>query len=276
MVDDSIQNLFGWERTWESQGTVKMKRFYIEAINPQDGVCTITGSEAWHIRRVMRMGPGDRFILMDRTGARYEVTIESCHRKEVRVVLEKSIPLPPASPLDITLCQALLKSRPMDYLIQKTSELGVNRMIPFISDRTVIRLDQQDFDRKSRHWREIARNAAKQSDRSAPAEIGRLFPFRELLSHLAGQEAFKVILWEGEKARDLKGLLAENGSANKVLGVVGPEGGFTPHEINLALDAGFSPASLGHRILRAETAAQTLVAVVQYEWGDLSLKVTSA
>ena len=252
-----------------------MKRFYVENIRPQNGVLTITGSEAGHILRVMRMGPGDRFILMDRTGARYEVAIESCHRKEVRVVLEKSIPPPPASPLEITLCQALLKSRPMDYLIQKTSELGVHRIIPFISDRTVIRLDQSGFDAKSRHWREIARNAAKQSDRPAPAEIGSLFSFRDLIAGLKGQEAFKVILWEGEKTRDLKGLLSETGPAKKVLGIVGPEGGFTSHEIHLALDAGFSPASLGHRILRAETAAQTLVAVIQYEWGDLSLKVTS-
>ena len=248
-----------------------MKRFYVEDIDSHDGVCTIRGSEARHILRVMRMGPGDRFILMDRTGARYEVTIESCDRKEVRVALETALPSPPASPIDITLCQALLKSRPMDYLIQKTSELGVNRVIPFISERTVIRPGASGFEAKSRHWDEIARNAAKQSDRPVPAEIGRVCPFQDLMDRLKEEDAFKVILWEGEKTRDLKGLLTEISHAKRVMGVVGPEGGFTPHEIQQALDAGFSPASLGHRILRAETAAQTLVAVIQYEWGDLSL-----
>ncbi len=248
-----------------------MKRFYVEDIHAQDGLCTISGSEAGHILKVMRMGPGDRFILMDRTGARFQVAIESCQRKAVRVILEKSLPAPPASPVDITLCQALLKPRQMDYVIQKTSELGVNRIYPFTSARTVIRLNQQGFDGKSRHWREIAQNAAKQSDRPVPAKIERLFPFRELLPHLAGQEAFKVILWEGEKARDLKGLFSGDIPIKKVLGVVGPEGGFTADEIDLAMETGFSSASLGHRILRAETAAQTLVAIIQYECGDLSL-----
>ncbi len=248
-----------------------MKRFYVEDIDPQDGVSTIRGSEAGHILKVMRMGPGDRFILMDRTGARFQVAIESCQRKTVRVILEKSLPAPPASPVDITLCQALIKPRQMDYVIQKTSELGVNRICPFTCARTVITLDQRGLEGKSRHWREIAKNTAKQSDRPVPAKIERLFHFPELISHLTDQDAFKVILWEGEKTRDLKGLFSGDTPVRKVLGVVGPEGGFTADEIDLARDADFSPASLGHRILRAETAAQTLVAIIQYEWGDLSL-----
>lgn len=248
-----------------------MKRFFVEQIDSKEGSFTVRGPEARHIARVLRMGPGDRFILMDRTGARYEVTVASCDRHEVRVFLERPLPSPPVSPVDITLCQALLKSGPMDYIIQKTSELGVNRILPFVSERTVIRPDPEGFRTKARHWQEIARNAATQSDRAVPADIGPLHFFDHMIAHLKGENALKIILWESENCRDLKGVLAETPRLGSIVGVVGPEGGLTPAEVELAREGGFHPASLGHRILRAETAAQTLVAILQYERGDLSL-----
>ena len=216
------------------------------------------------------MKTGDRFVLMDGKGARFLVTIESATPHEVKVVLGKSIPMPPPSPVKIMLCQALLKSRQMDYLIQKTSELGVDRILPFSSKRTNLSLRKDRKLNKLRHWREIAQNSAKQSDRDIPAGIETFSRFTELVTKEKWRDAFKVILWEHERSQDLKSLLKAFPPVEKFIGMVGPEGGFTQEEIGIASDAGFVPVTLGNRILRSETAAITMVAIIQYEWGDLS------
>ena len=115
-----------------------MKRFFVENIQEKKGFCLITGTEAGHISRVLRMGKGDRFILMDGTGARFQVSIASSDPDGLKVSIEKRLPSPPPPPVEIILCQSILKSRSMDYMVQKTSELGVGGIIPFISERTVV------------------------------------------------------------------------------------------------------------------------------------------
>jgi len=248
-----------------------VRRFFVEEIEARDGLCTIRGSEAKHMTRVLRMGRGDRFILMDGKGTRFQAIIESAGRREVRVALEKPLPQPPPSPVEITLCQALLKSSAMDYVIEKTSELGIHRILPFSSERTVVRLNKEKFTNKKQRWLEIAHSAAKQSGRGAPLELGPLSSFEELVGECRGEDALKVILWEGEGAKDLKGVLRGSPPMKRFLGIVGPEGGFSHEEVRAAGEAGFVSVSLGQRVLRAETAAITMMALVQYEWGDLSL-----
>jgi len=249
-----------------------MRRFFVDEIDAKQTSFSITGPEAKHISKVLRMGPGDRFILMDGKGARFLALIESAGPYEVRVILEKPLPEPPPSPVEIILCQALLKFRKMDYSIQKTSELGVDCIMPFSSERTVVRLKKDRLPGRIKHWREIAQSSAKQSDRAVPAGIEGLLPFNELVVKWKGEDALKVVLWEEEGSKDLKGLLRESSMQKRFIGMVGPEGGFSREEVEAAKDAGFVPASLGNRILRSETAAITVVAVVQYEWGDLSLR----
>jgi 16S rRNA (uracil1498-N3)-methyltransferase len=248
-----------------------LRRFFIEEIRATDRSCTIKGAEARHITRVMRMGRGDRFVLVDGKGARFQVVIASAHRKEVLVTLEKPLPVPPQSSVEITLCQALLKSQAMDYVVHKTSELGVDRLFPFVSERTVVRLDKDRSKNKLRRWKEISQGAAKQSDRVVPADIIPVSSFENLVAQMMEENALKVILWEEEGARDLKSLLRTSPPHRKFIGIIGPEGGFGNEEIQVAAEAGFISASLGHRILRSETAAVTMVAIAQYEWGDLSL-----
>jgi len=243
----------------------------VETLNAKDGVCTIAGSEARHMTRVLRMGARDRFVLMDGKGSRFLASIESATRHEVRVIIEGSLPKPPPSPVTIVLCQALLKSGPMDYLIQKTSELGVDHIYPFLSLRTITMLKRERLLNRMRHWREIAKSSAKQSGRITPAQIEAPISLRELTAKWKEEKGIKAILWEGEDARDLKGLLRDSPRPEKFTGMVGPEGGFAGEEIELAADAGFIPVTLGNRILRSETAAMTMVAIVQYEWGDLGV-----
>jgi 16S rRNA (uracil1498-N3)-methyltransferase len=249
-----------------------MRRFFVEKIDAEQTSFSITEPEAKHISKVLRMGPGDRFILMDGKGARFLALIESAGTHEVRVFLEKPLPKPLSSPVEIFLCQGLLKSRKMDYVIQKTSELGVDCILPFSSERTVVRLKKDRLPGRMKHWCEIARNSTKQSDRAVPAQIEGLVPFNELVAKWKAEDSLKVVLWEEEGSTDLKVLLREGSIQKKFIGMVGPEGGFSRQEVEAAKDAGFVPASLGHRILRSETAAITVVALVQYEWGDLSLE----
>lgn len=246
-----------------------MRRFFIDRIENNKGLVSIGGSEARHISKVLRMGPGDRFILMDGTGQRHIVRIESVSSKAVVVTLEKALPKPVPSPVKIVLCQSLIKSRPMDYVIQKTSELGVNSICPFYSERSVVRLENNRHLNKLKHWREISKDAAKQSGRGVPADIEPISPLHILLERWKAVDAFKLMLWEEEDARDLKHLLREAPPSPLFIGIIGPEGGFTQNEVRAAREADFITVSLGSRILRSETAALTLVAIVQYEWGDL-------
>lgn len=248
-----------------------MRRFFVEEIIVNKGTCSITGPEAKHISKVLRMGPGDRLTLIDRKGTRFLALITSVGPREVLVALEKPIPKPSPSPIEITLCQAMIKPRQMDHIIQKTSELGVDCILPFSSKRTVVRFSKDRLANKIRHWREIAQNSTKQSDRGTPVEIRPVVYFNELMAKWKGKNALKVILWEEEKTKDLKSLLKGSSPLRKFVGVVGPEGGFIQQEVEVARDAGFISVSLGSRTLRSETAAITMVAIAQYELGDLSL-----
>ena len=246
-----------------------MRRFFIEEIIERDGLCTVSGTEARHITKVLRMIQGDRFILMDGKGKVFEARIGALSPKEVIVNLEKKIPPPKPSPVYITLCQALLKSGPMDYMIQKTSELGVNLILPFMSERTVVKFDRDRAVNKMKHWQNILQSAAKQSGRGQPADISPPQRFHETVSRFKCEEALKVIFWEEESSTGLKGLLKTSSPAREFVGIVGPEGGLTGKEVEAARDAGFISVSFGSRILRAETAAIAIASIVQYEWGDL-------
>ena len=242
----------------------------MDEILPEGGLFSIRGQEARHVARVLRLGPGDRLILMDRKGCRFLAQVESARSKEVVVSIHESLAPHCSSAAEITLGQALLRSGPMDFVIQKATELGVSRIIPFFSERTMVKPDEKGMANKQRHWEEIARSASKQSDRDRPPEILPPMAFTDLLARLEQGKQLKIILWEGEERQDLKSILREGDViGRKVSGIVGPEGGFGEGEIQAARSAGFLPVSIGQRVLRAETASVALMAVLQYEWGDL-------
>jgi len=250
-----------------------MRRFFIEQIKKNaDDLCTISGSEARHILKVLRMTEGDQFVLMDRTGCRYETEIESVAGATVNVRLIRPLAGSAYQEAEITLCQALLKSGPMDYLIEKTSELGVAAVRPFACERTVVKINGDGMTNKLRRWQEIAISAAKQSGRVAPADIFKPVLLTEVMQEMSNADCLKVMLWEREDSRDLKDVLSASAPESRVIGMVGPEGGFSSKEVTSVVDAGFIPVSLGRRILRAETAAITLTAIIQYELGDLCIR----
>ena len=248
-----------------------MRRFFVDNILPGNDFVSITGKEARHIRNVLRMKKGEMLIIMDREGESYEAIIEAVHYKEVKARITQTIPPLPPSPVTISLAQALIKSHPMEYLIQKATELGIHAIHPFYSERTVIQLKSAHLKNKMDRWREIMKSACKQCGRVSLPELNTPLLFEEMITNAAHTKTSKIMLWEDEDKGDLKELLKSWSSAPHIFVIVGPEGGFTINEINLARDAGFHTVSLGNRILRAETAALSLLSIIQYEWGDLSL-----
>lgn len=249
-----------------------MRRFFVEDVPGEDGLIFLTGKEANHIRNVLRMKRGDALIVMDGIGHNFEAIIEELHRKGVRVKIIRGLPAPPPSPVEIHLAQALIKSRPMDSLIQKATELGVVSITTFASQRAAARIRPEHLSRKMDHWEEIMKAACKQSGRPNLPTLNPPLPFEALIENAPRQGTLKVLLWEAEKEADLKGLLRSVGQLPHIMAIIGPEGGFTPMEVRLARDAGFRIVSLGSRILRSETAAITLLSIIQYEWGDLSFR----
>jgi 16S rRNA (uracil1498-N3)-methyltransferase len=248
-----------------------LRRFFVDTIIPTTGVVSITGKEARHISRVLRMKNGDTLVIMDGKGNLFDATLEESHYKEVKVRINKSIPPPPSSPIEISLGQALIKSQAMDYLIQKTTELGINSIRLFYSERTVIKLKPGRLRNKMDRWTEIMKSACRQCGRALLPALDPPLPFEEIIKDAPGENTLKILLWENEDKSDLKKALRSLSPVPRVLTLVGPEGGFTENEVNLARDAGFQIISLGHRILRTETAAISLISIVQYEWGDLNL-----
>jgi 16S rRNA (uracil1498-N3)-methyltransferase len=248
-----------------------MRRFFIEEIIEEDNLCLIPEKEARHMTKVLRMKADDPFILITGKGEAFEAVIETASKNGVYARIIKPLPLTASSPVEIEICQAILKPRMMDYMIEKTSELGVSRIQPFYSDRTVIKPDKNSASNKIRHWRMIAQSALKQCGRAVPADIAEPAGFKEMVKASSEKSGVKVVLWEGEERSDLKTRLRGKETTEAFTGIIGPEGGFTGQEINLMRDAGIIPVSVGSRILRAETAAIALTTIIQYEWGDLGI-----
>lgn len=248
-----------------------MKRILVEDITPSMDRVIITGSEARYINKVLRMKRGQELIIIDGRGRSFQSILERVRYSEVTLKVNRPLPPQPPSPVEITLWQALLKSHAMDYLIQKATELGITAIQPFLSERTVIRIRQENLNAKMERWRQIAKSACRQCNRANLPRFEPPLSFREMVENAPGKGTLKILLWENEDSVDLKGVLRSMGPLHHVSAVVGPEGGFTSKELNLAREHRFHVISLGNRILRAETAAVSLISIIQYEWGDLNL-----
>jgi 16S rRNA (uracil1498-N3)-methyltransferase len=223
------------------------------------------------MQRVLRLRVGDTVDIFDGTGKEYHGEITRQGRQAVTVgILETTMP-DRESPLTVILGQSLIKGDKMDFVIQKATEMGVSEVIPFVSSRSITRLDGSRMDHRVDRWRKIAVESSKQCGRVIPMKVDSVLTFDESLQRASGGVQ-RLILWEGGRSR-LKALLRkkDQGSAGfqSVYFLVGPEGGFSHEEVRQAEAARFMPVGLGSRILRAETAGLTFVSILQYEWGDL-------
>jgi 16S rRNA (uracil1498-N3)-methyltransferase len=168
----------------------------------------------------------------------------------------------------VTLAVGLTKGEKMDLVVEKATELGVLHFVPFISTYTVPRLDKRKVEARTERWKKIAVSAAKQSGRTRLPKVYTLCEFREFVGQ-PWDDVLKLFFWEKEEQQTLKQIHDSQPDARTVLLVIGPEGGFSVEEADLAQRHGFRSVQLGPRILRAETAALTALSLVQFLWGDL-------
>jgi len=244
-----------------------MPRFYVPQAQIEKGLLKVEGSEVRHIRRVLRLKVGDRLVLFDGSAKEYEGIIVEESPSSVMMKVENILSPAKESPLEITLAQSLLKGEKMEYLIQKATELGIKKIIPFFSSRSVPLLDKSKRLRRYHRWEKISIEACKQCGRIAVPRVEPLQNYSEMLG-MAPSEALRLILRE-KKGQGLKEVLDGSKGKTEIFFVVGPEGGMSDEEVGEAQKAGFIPITLGKRILRSETAGLCLLSVLQYEWGDL-------
>jgi 16S rRNA (uracil1498-N3)-methyltransferase len=245
-----------------------MARFFVPGKNLRDNIAVIDGPELVHLRRVLRLAPGDQVTIFDDSGWEHEAVIRSLNVEHGEMEIIRSYEAGRESPLQVTLCIALTKGEKMDFIVEKATELGVQTIIPFASSYSVPQLDATKIMKRTERWQKIALSATKQCGRTRVPEVRSLSDYGKLVSE-PWPQTLKLIFWEKEELRSLHQVHAKHGDARAVLLVIGPEGGFTVEEAQLAQRQGFKPVEIGRRILRAETAAVTAVTLVQFLWGDL-------
>lgn len=240
-----------------------MPRFFADETSVCGDKIIVSGSDARHIGYSLRMKIGDE-IIFAREGLEYRCTIAEMTADSVRCSIIKTVPSDCEPSVSVTLYQALPKSDKMGMIIQKTTELGISRIVPFVSARCVSRPDAKSAEGKVRRWRKIAEEAAKQSGRGIIPEVAAVMSFEEALKDISAD--IRLICYENGGIR-----IAEAGidSKKSVAVIIGAEGGFQRGETEKAAEYGAVPVWLGRRILRCETCPAAVTAVIMHISGNL-------
>lgn len=242
-------------------------RFYIPATDWDPENLQLSAEEAHHCIDVMRCSAGERIVVFNGEGTEIEAEILETGKKSVvlKPFLTSQTDPPPAR---ITLGQAIPKGKNMDLIIQKATELGASRIIPLLSERTVVQLESADLEKKREKWQRVAIEACKQCGQNWLPKIETPLTVEQFVRKTT--IAFRLVAAISPSARNLKEILDswddENDSRpTEATLMVGPEGDFTPAEVSTAIGNGFAPLSLGPIILRSETAAIYALSVTGYE-----------
>jgi 16S rRNA (uracil1498-N3)-methyltransferase len=213
---------------------------------------------------VLRLRTGAPVIVFDGSGFDFRCEISRIEGERVIVAVGERIQGLRDSPLGVTLVQAISRSERMDWTLQKATELGVRSVVPVLSARSVVRLDERQAERKLKHWRAIVAGACEQCGRSTLPEVSTPVDLRRYLAE-APRDGRRLVLSPAGPA-SLAGLAS---AAGRVQLLIGPEGGLDDAELEAAVQAGFTPVRLGPRVLRTETAGIVALTILQAMWGDL-------
>ena len=246
-----------------------MYQFFVQPEQIQGKTIRITGSDVNHIKNVLRMKPGEEISVSNGVdGKEYRCGIESLGEYEIlctlRFIKEEGLELPSR----IYLFQCLPKSDKMELVIQKAVELGACAVIPVAAKRCVMKLDAKKEKNKLARWQQIAEAAAKQSRRRIIPEVTHVMSMKEAFSFAADMDV-KLFPYELAEGMEQTRRLVDGVKAGQSIAVfIGPEGGFEDSEVEEAQKAGFTPITLGKRILRTETAGFTVLAWLMYRLED--------
>lgn len=237
-----------------------------QAVSLQAGETLNLNEEAsHHLARVLRAKVNDELTLFNGEGGEYSAIIMAIHKKTVTVKIRDYIEREAESSLELYLAQGISRGEKMDYTIQKAVELGVTKILPLFTERSTVKLDHERREKRLQHWRSIAIGACEQSGRNRVPEILLPDSFSNGLTALAAD--WRLVL-SPKADRKLKEIPIEKNQ--RVILLIGPEGGLSETEIEEAHRAGFLSLNLGPRILRTETAAVAAIAALQCCFGDLN------
>ena len=242
-----------------------MRRFFIEKDDIKGSTVTLREDEAHHLKTVLRMEAGTLVELIDVQGSIYIAEIKTTTPR-VSLMICSHETAPESKPV-IDVAQGMLHGKKMDFLVQKAAELGVGSILPFQSQHSTLRNPSPN---KINRWQKIAFEASKQCRRPYPMKIKPLITLGDILTS-SSNYSLKVVLWEQEKNNTLTGL-PDIHNMDSLLVIIGPEGGFATKEIDTCIDAGFISVSMGSRTLRAETAALSIMAILQFLAGNMEIK----
>ena len=228
-------------------------------------IIDLSESAGQHVGTVLRMQAGEKLVLFSGDNREWDVEIVTARKKKVsvRIVAERLVNR--ESPRIIRLAQAISKGERMEIIIQKAVELGVTTITPLISEHCVVRLENDRLEKKHRQWEAIAISACEQCGRNSIPEIYAPITFKDFLKTCKISEKFLLHPTSNLTLDKLKL------SSSEVLVLIGPEGGLSEEEIRLAIKNNFQAISLGPRILRTETAAISILSILQVLKGDLGL-----
>jgi 16S rRNA (uracil1498-N3)-methyltransferase len=252
-----------------------MQRYFVNKEQFISKAVRIQGDNAFHIQSVMRGKVGDHIIVANGEGQEAIAEIVSLTKGSVEVIYDELTPSAGEARVEVWLAQALPKGDKMEMVIQKGTEIGANRFIPFTSERTIVQYDAKKEAKRVERWARIAKEAAEQAHRGVIPTIEAVLSWRELLA-IVPNVTMAMICYEKENALQFRELLQHilvknTPSTNpiQIMLIIGPEGGLTEGEIRDAEQAGCRTISLGRRILRTETAALVGLSCILYESGEM-------
>ena len=244
---------------------MRLTRVYVETPVNTGKRLTVEGSAANHITRVLRLRSGDALTVFDGRGAEFGARIEEFRKDAVIVSIDEHRTVDRESPLSLTLAQGISRGERMDWIIQKATELGATRIVPVFTQRSVVRLDDKQAERKLQHWRAITIAACEQCGRNRLPELVTPVDFFDVLPETFTPNSTRLLLSPHAELRidDLREL------HGGVTVLIGPEGGLDEVEQEAAVAAGFKSVRMGPRVLRTETAAIAALTILQRYFGDL-------
>lgn len=252
-----------------------MQRYFLPAGQFAEDRVSITGDDAHHLVKVMRAEPGDEIICSNGFDREVLARVISVDKSEVQAEVVRELPMDREALVEVWIAQSLPKGDKLETVIQKCTELGAARFVPFVSERTVVQYDEKKEGKRLERWRKIAKEAAEQAHRNRVPVVDAPVSWKRLME-LSADFDLALLCYEKESGLRLRPLLSEavsraerEGKPLRMLVLVGPEGGFTEREAEEAVGRGCSSVSLGKRILRTETAAMAALTCILYESGEM-------
>jgi 16S rRNA (uracil1498-N3)-methyltransferase len=250
---------------------VRLTRVYIDAPLTPGSVVELSRDTASHLAKVLRARDGDELVLFNGDGREFHGAIDSVRGSRVLASVGDGRPVERESPFEATLVQCVPRGDRMDFIVQKATELGVSRIVPILSQRSVVRLDARQAESKIAHWRAVAVSACEQCGRNRLPTIDVARPLLDYLGELLPSEGLRLVFEPdgGSQERDANRDAVYEGSPRSAEIAIGPEGGFGSDELEAFRVARFSRMGLGPRILRTETAAIAALVWLQTRFGDM-------